>query len=314
MTNNCLKTQLKASVQNDNLPILGYFRIHCSVSDNYDIRNHYFQLNPSENVTLTISGGTFLDANGASLGTTLAISKDLDNIVRPSNTEAIIYAPKYTFKHLFNNYGDSNLFYLDLNDCDYLGSEVQVNHVLISYALGGVSNLNHTPFEYLDLNGTDIFGDVSGLSVTDSLFLRNTRCTGTLQITPTTDLNLYNTPVSYNLENLASVDIKDVDVRNGGMITGSINNIIKNNMTTLMVTNNSNVAGTLETALKNSWDGGRRNKNITINTANTGVTFNGAELYNSISAAFSANGIVLTDMVTSQEIGSFDGTNWTYNN
>ena len=197
--NKCFITKLPSSVDNDNLPVLGQLRINWLKQDNLTNNNaRVIGLATNDNIVVKVSGAHLTDNTLASnLGNTktitaadglvwLYVSNDADATLTIDNKYALTHI-KVVKQNSENSLVRS--IYFDIEDIKYC-----------------------TNLTYLDLNNTQVSGDISALSKLTSLTtlsLSVTQVSGDIsalsKLTSLTILGLNNTQVSGDIDNLAGL-------------------------------------------------------------------------------------------------------------
>lgn len=142
--NNCLKTQLKAAVNNNNLPKLGELIFKVNVPSNATTANSKIVVVNGKSCKVYVPAGKNLyDSSGNSLGSEVTIAANtLQTICLLDTGEYNVYVTeKYSLKNLsLNNYSNMNKFSFDINELKYSGNLDTFGSVENSY--GDISSLS----------------------------------------------------------------------------------------------------------------------------------------------------------------------------
>ena len=237
---NCLKTQLKEAVQNENLPILGKFRISFDNAENVG-------------VGLFIIGEP-IDLSEISCSGTLTVSKNASNYFIFNGTGVATIGNKYSITNLQSykgTYSYSEIEYIPL-DSLYFSENSVINNLNSWDDVNKWSNLTNLRLEKKNLTGTSV--ELPNLRI-----LMLTSITGNLQF--------------YSLGLLQNLTTLQID---GGSLYGTYEDFIRARRTwqpTGSITSGYNIRNTGTT-----FNGNITGGNITMSWTENTMTVNGVTI------------------------------------
>lgn len=179
MSTNCLKTQLKSVVENDELNILGVLKLHITAVDNPTGDTQYVQFKGTAAAKIKFVGGTFSTSyGGASVGDEITLAPDGTGGYAwagyHSNNNGEIQLPKYTITTIWGQ-AINHLIYL--RDVDY--SQITAIRALFE---GDFSEIPSSA-TYIEYVNTDrISGNVNNMLALENL--KDLRLNGSLPNVP----------------------------------------------------------------------------------------------------------------------------------
>ena len=248
----CLITKLNGSVSNDKLLKLGEMRFYFKKEDKYsNVLNHGIFLTFTENTTISVVGGNFVDkTNSSNLGTTLNFEANINKEVFVSNENCYISVNKYLLLNVYAINGETkSVCYFSIDDLKYSS---KVNTIYSnSQVTGDIANLkNLTALTSINLTNSQVTGDIANLknlTALTSINLTNSQVTGDIanlkNLTALTSINLTNSQVTGDIANLKNLTaLTSINLTNS-QVTGDIANL--KNLTALTSINltNSQVTG-----------------------------------------------------------------------
>lgn len=255
MSNNCLKTQLKGIVDNDNLNILGQVKLK---SISLASQSHSFKL-MSIRPLLVKTTGTLRISNESEY----TLSPDIDYSFTISGEGDLIITDKYAIKELYSS--GVNLT-LDLADISYLDAATKFDIRTSNNVTGDISKfLNSCPsIKEFAVASNKAYGKLSDVKASilaqlTSLVVSSPDVEG--------DIFLFN-----------GGDLINLSVGNCPKFTGNINLLPNKGTFGLIAIYNSGITGSLDEFVASSIAAGRTTiNNMSMNGAITQLTFNGSK-------------------------------------
>ena len=272
---NCLKTQLKEVVQNDNLTKLGTIKLHVTpktITDTLQQRLTVRAINGTIDVILpgpyyfgdTVADiSTNTDTQYSSSGA--APTKYFKNAEYP-----IVIDPKYNLRWIKNGREENSIISVNINDLKYC-----------------------TSLEQLQLDGSDSWGDIAALSSITSLAylsIASTQITGNIASLSGLNLDqlLINTQgISGNISALANMT-NLTTLSFGQYITGDIASLGKCTKLTTAFLGNTTIGGTVESFVNGQCTAAQNPRTATqtplyINSLLLKATFGGRNFIDNVS-------------------------------
>lgn len=286
---NCLKTQLKESVDNNNLFKMGEFAITFDVaeaaSDDYLAISVLYDIAASARVI----NGTFMDDTYTSPeGTTKSINAEEVTVLRVSNTGAtLILSDKYNIKYLnpitdsYDHKGisfninelkyttfDYNLYWKGLTDIkgdiNNIKGNLNIINLINCFGVSGSINGSINPLNTFICNSKDINGLFANSFISSNA--------ATL-----TNVQIQNSNIIDNIANIPLMDnLTELILSDNNKLSGYIDNLNVNNTKNIEINlSYTAVEGTLEGFANNCITNGRTSGTITIIGTSSGITYNG---------------------------------------
>jgi hypothetical protein len=266
MTNNCLVTKLKGTVDNPNLPLYAYIKVNVvydpSVNTpqviNFKVDS---QLMPDGLIVKSV-GGNYIAATAEALDTNpvneLTFGPGTQHAYFKNANYSILISNKYSYISVIET--PSKILEVDLNEFKYLTGmgSLQSGDVHAKGDIGGLKDKLSNRLAVMDYGGTNLYGNVTGFANTLEYFqvqatAENTRVTGSVDSVFTGNQtlrmlflsNMKN--VSGNIALLSSPALTVAGLQNSG-ITGSINSIYTNRNLESLTLNKTGVSGDVTNA------------------------------------------------------------------
>ena len=142
-------------------------RFYFKKEDKYsNVLNHGIYLAFTENTTISVVGGNFVDkTNSRNLGTTLNFEANIDKEVFVSNENCYISVNKYLLLKVYAINGETkSVCYFSINDLKY-SSKVNIIYSLNSQVTGDIANLkNLTALTSINLSNSQVTGDIAAFT------------------------------------------------------------------------------------------------------------------------------------------------------
>ena len=142
--NNCLKTQLKAAVNNNDLPKLGELTFKVNVPSNATTANSKIIVENGKSCKVYVPVGKNLyDSSGNSLGSEVTIAANTQQVIclLDAGEYNVAFTEKYSLENLsLNNYSNTNKFSFDINELKYSDNLDTFGSIENSY--GDISSLS----------------------------------------------------------------------------------------------------------------------------------------------------------------------------
>ena len=228
---NCLKTQLKSSVQNDALIKMGHLVININETEG-SIENSMLFLNTQETV-FTVKGNGHIGFSPSDIThTELTVSQNTPFYIYFENTNfSIDVSSKYTFTRMESgsNYKKNN-FGCNVDDLAYTNTTLTVGGTMWT---GNLASIAHV--QQLSLLGTNVHGDIEVLR--GKAITVPTASAGTCYLSENT--NLYG-----DISALNSINCPTLRVNNTS-ISGRLESFLNTNITSLYI-DATNISGSIE--------------------------------------------------------------------
>lgn len=292
---NCLKTQLKGVVNNDNLVGLGDAVILVKAVASPSTLNRGIRIFHNKAVTISVSGAYFTDSTFAqNLGTELNIAKDTQTDFFVSNTDAKITIPEKYYIQRINAYGvewDRANYVLDIDAFKYSSALETFNWPGCYGIKGNLDNIaaNNSLRNLNVQNNNIVSGNIENFNggLVDVRF-NSYKVKGNIGNSPMFSANLtmivaQSPSLSGSIDGLPTCSaLTSFNFAGSTGITGVVDDAVfyRNSVLTGVVQLPPNVTGTLEGFANNLYAAGNRNTVRLAIGSTDKITYQGAPAIN----------------------------------
>lgn len=307
---NCLVTKCKASVSNDNLEYLGAIVINVPAMEIVDYNQRKIAVRPVAGKTLhaKVVGGTFVDNQGASIGTERDIT--IGDALIVSNTDCkVIINNKYDIQFLNNPSGTKTV-----KDVSFFGHNASVITFLFPVD-GDVSDMQGT-FDILSCVGA--IGSLAKCTMNMTTSGKTCRIGSDVSALPNFANGCRgefdasdNKKGILNMSTFTNTNFDVVRLRNS-VCNGDVIDIINSNLTIFDAINATGLSGSVEACMEKLWGLGVRNRtNMQFSKCND-MTLHGNKGNQDLKVTIANDGITVKTYFSGDTLATYDGTNWTY--
>lgn len=272
---NCLKTQLKENVNNDNLFKEGEIKIHISSPLDATIAQRHLIINSSDpTIKVRVNGGGYFSTSESGLVTdpktqdTLTVAGIPINLYFSIGDYDIFIASKYNFTGIQSD--AAALFHINLSELKYSSAFAAISLPYCPNVYGDISNFKDRDMLNIMLNATKISGSISILT---------------------------------NMSNLTECQVSETSV------TGEI--IDLPSKLTVCNIGGTSILGSIESFVEKIISS-RNNDSLTFVTNNK-VTLNNVAFADNTILNIVFSGTNVTISQATNIIATYDGSTWTYN-
>lgn len=232
--NNCLKTQLKSIVDNNNLQKLGILIVTINATENSTYQKE-FQIACNADIKLKAKNGTFRTSIGNfsedRTEFTLTPSDGTINIRVNNANYSIEISNKYAITYLRRVTGGGNPIF-SINLSELYCSDLTNLRFDNSSSIGDISNIKKAPIlQELNFAGCgNIKGDISSLNYASSL----------------SDIQLTATSISGNVDSLVLTGLISFNIERCNNVTGNLSSIAKHKSIQSVYVNSTGMSGSVE--------------------------------------------------------------------
>lgn len=300
MVNNCLKTQLKSVVDNDNLQYFGFIRIHYTPVEGY--ASGHVDMKFDRDTEVFVNNGANINNLGDRVTCTANVTR---GIYVYSDVPCTLFVPKYRSMNL--SFYD-NLLAIQVDDLAYLNGDGEPSSIDAKKLIGNLSRVNNVQFTKFKSAQHDdsLEGDVSGLSVSEQISIFGPKVRGKWRASDSiTSVRINGSNSYFDFD-----DFNDAHMQSySGIGKGNIINLFNADLTQLST--NGNVYGNIESCAEKLWNSpiSKRSGNVELYANSPNITFMGNNVVSCIIKYYNDR-IEVTDRAGTL-LGTYDGTDWT---